>query len=134
MLASMSNVLKKQHENFRIAREIMTNLEDLLEGQVTLAQQSVITNLMNSQQKINTLIKEYMLKLIGFFAKVEDNGAKLNVNIQIEIVFKSLTKEFVSVRTAYNLGNKALTLTQVMKELQSYELMLNGDKLIRGET
>ncbi|KAH1031471.1 hypothetical protein J1N35_043645, partial [Gossypium stocksii] len=28
---------------------------------------------------------------------------------------------------AYNLGNKALTLTHLIKELQSYELMLNGE-------
>ncbi|KAK5770441.1 hypothetical protein PVK06_046591 [Gossypium arboreum] len=32
---------------------------------------------------------------------------------------------------AYNLGNKAFTLTQLMKELQSYELMLNGGKLVQ---
>ncbi|MBA0556562.1 hypothetical protein Golob_026651 [Gossypium lobatum] len=27
-----------------------------------------------------------MIKLIGFFAEVEDNGAELDVNTQIEIV------------------------------------------------
>ncbi|MBA0676630.1 hypothetical protein Goari_018098 [Gossypium aridum] len=35
----------------------MKLFEDLLEGQVTLARQSVITNLMNSQQKPNTPVK-----------------------------------------------------------------------------
>ncbi|KAH1097743.1 hypothetical protein J1N35_014664 [Gossypium stocksii] len=39
MLASMSNVLQKQHENFHTAKEIITNLEDLLGGQVALARQ-----------------------------------------------------------------------------------------------
>ncbi|KAK5846928.1 hypothetical protein PVK06_003229 [Gossypium arboreum] len=34
-------------------------------------------------------------------------------------------------RAAYNLGNKAFTLAQLMKELQSYELMLNGDKIVQ---
>ncbi|MBA0682033.1 hypothetical protein Goari_023791, partial [Gossypium aridum] len=52
----------------------MINLEDLLGGQVALAQQSFITNLMNSQQKIDTPVKEHMLKLMGFFAEEEDNG------------------------------------------------------------
>ncbi|MBA0849414.1 hypothetical protein Goshw_015702 [Gossypium schwendimanii] len=52
------------------------------------------------------------------------------MNTDIEIVFKFLTKEFVGFRVAYSLGNKALTLTQLMKELQSYELMLNGGKLV----
>ncbi|MBA0722970.1 hypothetical protein Golax_003598 [Gossypium laxum] len=57
-----------------------------------------------------------MLKLMGFFAEVEDNEAKLDMNTQIEIVFKSLTKEFAGFRVAYNLWNKMLTLTQLMKE------------------
>ncbi|KAH1097158.1 hypothetical protein J1N35_014079, partial [Gossypium stocksii] len=66
-----------------------------------------------------------MLKLIGFFVEVEDNGAELDLNTLMEIVFKSLTKEFVGFRVVYNLENKALTLTQLVKELQSYELILN---------
>ncbi|MBA0709069.1 hypothetical protein Golax_024137 [Gossypium laxum] len=52
-----------------------------------------------------------MLKLIGFFSKVEDNWADLDVNTQIEIVFKSLTKDFSFFKVAYNLGDKVLTLT-----------------------
>ncbi|KAK5785453.1 hypothetical protein PVK06_040042 [Gossypium arboreum] len=95
----------------------MTNLEDFLKGQCTLARQSAITNVMNSQQKINTLVKKYILKLVGFFAEVEDNEAELDVNTQIKIVFTSLTKEFAGFRAACNLGNKVLTLNQLMKEL-----------------
>ncbi|KAH1097321.1 hypothetical protein J1N35_014242 [Gossypium stocksii] len=71
----MSSVLQKQHKNFRTAKEIMMHLEDLLRSQVALAQQSTITNLMNSQQKPDTLVKEHMLKLMRFFVEVEDNGA-----------------------------------------------------------
>ncbi|MBA0683378.1 hypothetical protein Goari_025042, partial [Gossypium aridum] len=63
----------------------MINLEDLFGGQVALARQSAITNLMNSQQKIDTLVNEHMLKLMGFFVLTDDNGAKLDVNTQIEI-------------------------------------------------
>ncbi|MBA0711237.1 hypothetical protein Golax_010439 [Gossypium laxum] len=63
--------------------------------------------------------------------EAKDNRAELDVNTQIEIVFKSLTKEFVGFRAAYNLGNKTLTFTQLMKELHSYELMLNGGKLVQ---
>ncbi|MBA0706338.1 hypothetical protein Golax_018455 [Gossypium laxum] len=45
-------------------------------------------------------------------------------------MFKSLTNEFTSFRATFNFGNKAFTLTQFMKELQSYELMLSGGKSI----
>ncbi|MBA0770523.1 hypothetical protein Gotri_019149 [Gossypium trilobum] len=47
----------------------MTNLEDLLGGQAALARQFAITNLMNSQQKTDTPVKEHMLKLMGFLRK-----------------------------------------------------------------
>ncbi|MBA0702195.1 hypothetical protein Goari_022944 [Gossypium aridum] len=53
----MSSVLQKQHKNFCTTKDIMTNLEDLLRGEVVLAQQFAITNLMNSQQKIDNLVK-----------------------------------------------------------------------------
>lgn len=52
-----------------------------------------------------------MLKLVGFFMEVEDNGVEQDLNTQIKIVFKFLTKEFVSFRAAYSLRNKTLTLT-----------------------
>ncbi|MBA0682052.1 hypothetical protein Goari_023807, partial [Gossypium aridum] len=81
----MSSVLQKQHKNFCTAKEIMLNLEDLRRGQVVLAQQSAITNLMNSQQKTSTSVKEHLLKLTRFFVESEDNGAELDVNTQIEI-------------------------------------------------
>ncbi|XP_012482887.1 uncharacterized protein LOC105797468 [Gossypium raimondii] len=109
----------------------MTNLEDLLKGQDALTRQSAIINLMNSQQKLNTSIKEHMLNLMRFFVELEDNEAELDVNTQIEMVFKSLTKEFIGFSVVYNLGNNALTLSQLINELQSYELMLNGGKPIQ---
>ncbi|KAK5845963.1 hypothetical protein PVK06_002223 [Gossypium arboreum] len=60
-----------------------------------------------------------------------ENEANLDQNTQIEMVFKSLSKDFTSFRAAYNLGNKNLILTQLMKELQSYELMLNDSQSVR---
>ncbi|KAH1055674.1 hypothetical protein J1N35_033739, partial [Gossypium stocksii] len=86
---------------------IIANLEDLLRGQVKLARQSTIINLLNSQQKPNTQIKEHFLGLMRFFAKKEDNRTEF-------------------FRVAYNLKNNLLTLTQLMKELQSYKLILNS--------
>ncbi|KAH1055726.1 hypothetical protein J1N35_033791 [Gossypium stocksii] len=47
------------------------------------------------------------------------------------MVFRSLSKDFIGFWAAYNVGNKNLMLTQIMKELQSYELMLNGGQSIR---
>ncbi|KAK5838809.1 hypothetical protein PVK06_007548 [Gossypium arboreum] len=83
MLASMSSVLQKQHENFCTVKEIMTNLEDLLRGHAALARQSAITNLMNSHKKPGTLVKEHMIKLMGIFVEVEDNRVELDGCLQL---------------------------------------------------
>ncbi|KAH1030721.1 hypothetical protein J1N35_042895 [Gossypium stocksii] len=44
------------------------------------------------------------------------------------MVFKRLSKNFDGFQAAYKLGNNTLTLIQLIKELQSYKLMLNGRK------
>ncbi|MBA0626861.1 hypothetical protein Godav_004447, partial [Gossypium davidsonii] len=43
----------------------------------------------------DTMVKEHIHKLMGFFAEAEDNRAKLDVNNQIEIECKSLTKSLL---------------------------------------
>ncbi|XP_040951016.1 protein arginine N-methyltransferase 1.1-like [Gossypium hirsutum] len=68
---------------------------------------------------------------MGSSVEAKDIGVELDINTRIEIVFKSLTNVFVGFRVAYSLGNNALTLPQLMKELQYYELMLNGGKLVQ---
>ncbi|KAA3461925.1 Retrovirus-related Pol polyprotein from transposon TNT 1-94 [Gossypium australe] len=86
---------------------------------------------MNAQQKPGTFVNDHMITLIGYFAEAADNEANLDQNTQIEMVFKRLSKDFASFQAVYNLGNKNLALTQLMKELQSYELILNGSQLIQ---
>ncbi|KAK5842801.1 hypothetical protein PVK06_005197 [Gossypium arboreum] len=90
-----------------------------------------MTSLMNAHQKPDTPIKDHMITLMGYFKEVANNKANLDQNTQIEIVFKSPSKDIASFRASYNLGNKNLGLTQLMKELQSYELMLNSGQPIR---
>ena len=133
MLASMSNALQKQHESYITAREIMDNLEDMFGGQESLARQKAITSLMICKQKAGTPVKSHMIKMMGFFAEAADNGAELDYNTQIEMVFNSLSKHFVGFRAAYNLGEKEFSLTRLMKELQAFELMLNDGVAPSGE-
>ncbi|GMN60000.1 hypothetical protein TIFTF001_029087 [Ficus carica] len=97
----------------------------MLGGQENLARQSAITRIMNSKQKAGTPVKNHMLMLMGLFAEAAKNGAELDYNTQIEMVFKTLSKDFVDFKAAYNLGNKELGLIELMRQLQAYELMIN---------
>ena len=133
MLASMNNALQKQHEGHVTARQIMDNLEEMFGGQALLARQDAITNIMNCKQAVGTPVKDHMLTIMGYFAEAADNEAELDYNTQMEMVFKTLSKDFVGFRAAYNLGNRHLTLTELMRELQSYELMMNDGKKVKAE-
>ncbi|GMN62654.1 hypothetical protein TIFTF001_031742 [Ficus carica] len=89
-------------------------LMDMSGGQEKLAQQSAITSIRNSKQKVGTLIKNHMFMLMGFFTEAVKNGAEVDYNTQIKMVFKTLSKDFVSFKDAYNLDNKELGLTELI--------------------
>ncbi|KAH1122483.1 hypothetical protein J1N35_005643 [Gossypium stocksii] len=65
MLASMTNILYKQIESYKIVKAILDKLEDMFRGQATLAQQSAITSSVNAQQKPDTLVKDHMITLMS---------------------------------------------------------------------
>ena len=57
---------------------------------------------MKCKQKIGTLVKDHMMQVIGYFAEASKNGVELDYNTQIEMVFKTLSKDFVGLQAAYN--------------------------------
>ncbi|KAH1046988.1 hypothetical protein J1N35_037772, partial [Gossypium stocksii] len=66
---------------------------------------------MNSQQKPNTLVKEHVLKLMGFFVEAKDNKAKLDDHLQI--------------------GEQCAYFDSAHEGITIYELMLNGGKSVQ---
>ena len=123
----MMSALQKQHEIYQVAREIIDNLEYMFRGLEKIVRWSAIISIMNSKEKVGTPVKNYMLLLMGFFAEAIKNGAELDYNTQIEMVFKTLSKDFVGFKAAYNLGKKELGFTMLMRQLQANELMINDE-------
>lgn len=78
MLASMTNTLYKQLESCKISKVILHKLKDMFGGQATLTWQTIITSLMNAQQKPSTLVKEHMITLMGYFTEVAYNKANFD--------------------------------------------------------
>ncbi|KAK5846847.1 hypothetical protein PVK06_003146 [Gossypium arboreum] len=114
MLASVTNTLYKKLESCKIAKVILYMLDDMFGGHSTLDRQSTINSLIKSQQKPDTSIKDRMITLIGYFAEAMDNDVNLDKNTQIEMVFKTLSKDFAGFRAPYNIGNKNLTYEGVI--------------------
>ncbi|KAL5569034.1 hypothetical protein UlMin_025609 [Ulmus minor] len=106
MMASMNSVLQKQHEGYLNARDIIHNVEDMFGGQSMLVRQVSVRNLMNCKHKPGTPIKDHMLTVIGYLAKTQSHGSDIDADTQIEMIFKSLSKEFIPFRTIFNLSGK----------------------------
>ena len=129
---SASSAIQKQLEKITSARDMLRKLEEMFGGQEILARQSAVSNIMNTKMKSGTSVKEHVLKIMGFLSEAQDNGAEIDHGTQVQMVFNSLPKEFAGFKTAYSLGDKKLNLTQLMKELVSYEMMLNDGKTMHA--
>ncbi|KAL5553982.1 hypothetical protein UlMin_041383 [Ulmus minor] len=103
MMASMNSVLQKQHEGYLNARDIMHNVEDMFGGQYVLVRQAAVRNLMNCKHKPETPIKDHMLTVIGYLAEAQSHGSEIDADTQMEMIFESLSKEFIPFRTILNL-------------------------------
>ncbi|KAL5583120.1 hypothetical protein UlMin_015562 [Ulmus minor] len=126
MTASMNSVLQKQHEGYLNARDIMHNVEDMFGGQSVLVRQAAIRNLMNCKHKSGTPIKDHMLTVIEYLAKAQSHGSEIDADTQMEMIFKSLSKEFIPFRTIFNLSGKNMSLKELMKQLQAFESMIKS--------
>ncbi|KAL5570620.1 hypothetical protein UlMin_027195 [Ulmus minor] len=117
MMTSMNSVLQKQHEGYLNARDIMHNVDDMFGGQSVLVRQAAVYNLMNCKHKPGTPIKDHILTVIRYLAKAQSHGSKIDANTQMEMIFESLSKEFIPFRTIFNLSGKNMSLTELMKQL-----------------
>ncbi|KAL5579597.1 hypothetical protein UlMin_012039 [Ulmus minor] len=126
MMASMNSVLQKQHEGYLNARDIMHNVEDMFGGQSVLVRQVAVRNLMNCKHKLGTPIKDHMITVIGYLAKAQRHGSEIDADTQMEVIFESLSKEFIPFRTIFNLSGKNMSLTELMKQLQDFESMIKS--------
>ncbi|KAL5563502.1 hypothetical protein UlMin_033249 [Ulmus minor] len=122
MMASMNSVLQKQHEGYLNARDIMHNVEDVFGGQSVLVRQAVVRNLMNCKHKPGTPIKDHMLTVIRYLAEAQSHGYEIDANTQMEMIFESLSKEFIPFRTIFNLSGKNMSLTELMNNFKLLNL------------
>ena len=81
----------------------MHNVEDIFGGQSGLVRQAAVHNLMNCKHNPGTPIKDHMLTIIGYLAEAQSHGYEIDADTQMEMIFESLSKEFISFRMIFNL-------------------------------
>ncbi|KAL5570322.1 hypothetical protein UlMin_026897 [Ulmus minor] len=104
----------------------MHNVDDMFSGQFMLVCQAAICNLMNCKHKPGTPIKDHMLTVIRYLVEAKNHGSEIDADTQMEMIFEFLPKEFILFRTIFNLSGKNMSFTELMKQLQAFESMINS--------
>ena len=81
---------------------------------------------MNCKHKHGTPIKDHILTVIRYLAEAQSRGFEIDADIQIELIFESLSKKFIPFMTIFNLSGKNMSLTELMKQLQAFESMIKS--------
>ena len=81
---------------------------------------------MNCKHKNGTPIKDHMLTMIGYLAEAQSHGSEIDADTQMEMIFESLSKEFIPFRTIFNLSGKNMSLMELMKQLQAFESIIKS--------
>ena len=97
--------------------DIIHNVEDIFGGRYVFVRQAAVCNLMNCKHKPGTPIKDHMLTVIGYLAEAQSHRSEIDVHTQMEMIFESLSKEFVPFKTIFNLSGKNMSLTELVKQL-----------------
>lgn len=126
IMDSMNSVLQKQHKGYNTTRETMHNVEDMFGGRFVLVRQAAVYNLMNCKHKPRTPIKDHMLTVIGYLVEAQSHGSDIDADTQMEMIFESLSKEFIPFNMIFNLTGKNMSLTELMKQLQTFESMIKS--------
>ncbi|KAL2542227.1 Uncharacterized protein Adt_03205 [Abeliophyllum distichum] len=117
----MSNVIQQKHDSLETSYDIMESLKDMFAHQSRRARFKVIRTLQNICMKPGTLVKDYMLSMIGHFNVAKNLGATIDANTQVDMVLNSLPDIFSQFNVDYHLHKMDMPLTELMNELQNVE-------------
>ena len=81
---------------------------------------------MNCKYKLGTPIKDHMPTVIGYLAEAQSHGSDINADTQMDMILESFSKDFIPLRTIFNLSGKNMRLTELMKQLQAFESMIKS--------
>ena len=115
MLASMSDVLQSQHQSMGSAADIMLNLTEMFGGQSRAARQVAMKALMNTNMAEGTLVRDHVLKMIGYLNELEILGAEIDGETQIDILLQSLPNSFNQFRLNYTMNKLNFTFGGIIK-------------------
>ncbi|KAL3513245.1 hypothetical protein ACH5RR_025962 [Cinchona calisaya] len=93
-LASMTNVLQKQHESLPTARNMMMNLKEMFDEQSRNARQVVMKKLLSAKMIEGTPMRMHMLNMMSFIDELGLLGTEIDFTTKTDVVLSSLPNSF----------------------------------------
>ncbi|EXC25219.1 hypothetical protein L484_003432 [Morus notabilis] len=121
MLANMSDVLRKKHEEMETAYEIMESLEAMFGTPSEKARLDAVWAFMNDKMKKGSSVKAHVLNMIDHLHDAELNGARIDEATQVGIILESLSPNFHQFVNNFVMNKKKSNLTELMNNLQNFE-------------
>ncbi|XP_022158062.1 uncharacterized protein LOC111024637 [Momordica charantia] len=95
ILASISDVLAKKHENSVITKEIMDSLQSMFGQPSSQARHEALNSIYNSRMKKDSSVREHVLNLMVHFNVAESNMTVIDEQSQVCFILESLPKTFL---------------------------------------
>lgn len=132
-LASMSNVLQQSHKEYDTTFDLLNNLHEMFGGHGRQARQQAVRKFMNCRQKAGTPVRDHMLTVMGHLNEMDILGSEIDLETKIDMIMETLSDSFDGFCLKYSMNKLNYTVTELMKELQTNEAMLNKNKKKSGE-
>ncbi|XP_028113002.1 uncharacterized protein LOC114311139 [Camellia sinensis] len=121
ILASMTNVLQKQHEGVPTAKDMMVNLKEMFGEQSRSACQIATKGLMSTRMVEGTPVREHVLKMISFINILETLGADIDGETKIDAILSSLPDSYNQFILNYNMNKMIVAPSELLNMLQAVE-------------
>ncbi|XP_077222147.1 uncharacterized protein LOC143855991 [Tasmannia lanceolata] len=112
ILGSMSNVLQQQLIGIAVASDIMLNIKEIFGEQHRTARLLAIRGLISTNVVERTIVRDHMLKMMGYLNELDILGAIMDAATQIDIVLSSLCGSFKEFIMTYHKNKMTMSLTE----------------------
>ncbi|GMP58885.1 hypothetical protein CsSME_00022388 [Camellia sinensis var. sinensis] len=121
ILASMTNVLQKQHGGVPTAKDMMVNLKEMFGEQSRSARQTEMKGFMSTKMVEGTPVREHVLKMISFINILETLGADIDGETKIDAILSSLPDSYNQFILNYNMNKMIVAPSELLNMLQAAE-------------
>ncbi|KAL5570299.1 hypothetical protein UlMin_026874 [Ulmus minor] len=104
----------------------MASVQAMFGETSTRARFEAVKAIMNSRMKLETPVRDHLLRIMAHFNEAKIHGSSIDQQTQVGMILETLPESFIPFKTNYVLNKMDLNLTALMTELQTFESMIKS--------